>query len=527
MDKEYIKIKKALISVYDKSGLLPFAKFLIQQNVEIISTGGTAKLLTDNGIKVTKVSDITKYPEILGGRVKTLHPIIHAGLLSRADNGEDKKTMDDLNISNIDLAIVNLYPFEETINSTTDFEKIIENIDIGGPTIIRASAKNHSRVTIATDSNSYQEISDHINKFGGTSNSLRLKLAYKAFSHTAKYDSIISNWFSKQIDSSDVDSYNLSGQLNKKLRYGENPHQTADFYSINNNSGIGQMKQIQGKELSYNNINDTDAALQLILDFKNSQPTIAIIKHANPCGVASAKNLNEAYRLALRCDPVSAFGGIIVSNKELDASTAKNIIKVFSEVIIAPSATEEAIDIVKEKKNLRLLLLNNIYNSEVDNKIIKSVFGGFLIQDRDDLIITKENLKVVTKKMPSDEEISDLIFAFKIAKHVKSNAIIYAKNQSTVGIGAGQMSRVDSSRIAAYKADYASKLLNMDKSLASGCVIASDAFFPFSDGLEAAIEVGATAVIQPGGSMRDNEVIKAADDANVSMVFTGIRHFRH
>jgi len=527
MNQNYIKIKKALISVYDKDGLLPFAKFLIKKNIEIISTGGTAKLLNDNGIKVTKVSDITKYPEILGGRVKTLHPVIHAGLLSRINNKEDKQTMDDLNISNIDLAIVNLYPFEETINSTNDFTKIIENIDIGGPTIIRAAAKNHNRVTIATDVNSYEEITNQINEYGGTNNSLRLKLAYKAFSHTAKYDSLISNWFSKQINPSDIEYYNLSGQLNKKLRYGENPHQTADFYSINNNSGISQIKQMQGKDLSYNNINDTDAALQLMLDFKNSKPTIAIIKHANPCGVASAEHLNEAYKLALRCDPVSAFGGIIISNKELDVSTAENIIKVFSEVIIAPSATTDAINIVKKKKNLRLLLLDNIYNSEVDNKIIKSVFGGFLIQDRDDCIITKEDLKVVTKKIPSEKEISDLIFAFKIAKHVKSNAIIYAKNQSTVGIGAGQMSRVDSSRIAAYKADYASKLLNMKKSLASGCVIASDAFFPFSDGLEAAIEVGATAVIQPGGSMRDDEVIKAADNANISMVFTGIRHFKH
>jgi phosphoribosylaminoimidazolecarboxamide formyltransferase/IMP cyclohydrolase len=517
-----IEIKRALISVYDKTGIIEFAKGLEKEGVEIISTGGTATLLAQNGIQVKAIEEITKFPEILGGRVKTLHPNIYAGILSRLNNTDDSDIIKNLSIQEIDLVVVNLYPFQKIVETTDNLNQIIENIDIGGPSMIRASAKNYNRVSIVTNIESYPSILEDIQNNGGLSEEGRAVLAADAYCVTASYDAMIANWFKKYLGYTNHEEIISLSRDEKILRYGENPHQNASLRT-NSSTGFGSIEKLQGKELSYNNINDADAALQLINDFKDDMPTFAIIKHTNPCGVAQRNNILDAYKEALSCDPTSAFGGILIANQTIDDLTAIEITKVFSEVIIAPDFTEKALQVFATKKNLRIIKFHQLLDDTSDKKIIKSVFGGYLIQDRDEFVIQKNNLKVVTKKKPDDTQIDDLIFAFKVAKHVKSNAIVYAKNKKTIGIGAGQTSRVDSSRIAIQK--YHENLVDKDEK--SGCVIASDAFFPFSDGLSAAIDFGVKAVIQPGGSIRDDDVIKTADKSNVAMVFTGFRHFKH
>ena len=523
-------IKRALISVSDKKGIVKFASALNNAGIKIISTGGTFSELKNANIEVKDVSSVTNFPEILDGRVKTLHPKIHGGLLNIRNNKNHQKTINEQKIENIDLLIVNLYPFEDTIKNKSDYKTCIENIDIGGPAMIRAAAKNHESVGVIVDPNDYDEIINEINDndLSLTKETLK-KLAFKAFARTAAYDSMISNWLSNELDIP-LDKYkSIGGIEHQNLRYGENPHQKAKFYNDGSNvCGLITANQIQGKELSYNNINDTNAAFELVSEFDpNLKPAVAIIKHANPCGVATGDSLNSAYKKALRCDSVSAFGGIIALNKELDVETAKEISEIFTEVIIAPSISDEAKNILSSKKNLRVLITGGLADPEKSGVMIKSVAGGFLAQTKDNIIIDKDNLKVVTKRQPSDRELDDLLFAFKVAKHVKSNAIVYAKDGSTVGIGAGQMNRLDSSRIAARKSDDAAKMINLEEPLAVGSVVASDAFFPFADGLMAAADAGVTAIIQPGGSIRDDEVIEAANNADLAMLFTGIRHFNH
>ncbi len=522
MTKNIIRIKRALISVFDKTNIVEFASQLQSLGIEIISTGGTSKLLLENKVPVVNIEDITEFPEILGGRVKTLHPNIYGGILSRLNNDEDSKALQNHNITEIDLVVVNLYPFQKTIESNNSIEEIVENIDIGGPSMIRASAKNYERVTIVTNSEKYSKIISQIQKQGGLDLEERMKLAAEAFALTSSYDNIISNWFSSRVKDTNLNNLKSKNSSEKLLRYGENPHQSASL-KITGENGFGSIEQLQGKELSYNNINDIDAAMQLINDFFQDRPTFAIIKHANPCGVAQKDTILDAYLSALSCDPTSAFGGILISNSTIDEETAAEITKIFSEVVIAPDFTEKSIEIFNKKKNLRIIKYNNISDNDLDTKLIKSVYGGYLIQDRDTHIIEKEQLKIVTNSQPTESELNDLIFAFKIVKHVKSNAIVYVKNMQTIGIGAGQTSRVDSSKIAIQK--FYENI--PDNKFRDGCVIASDAFFPFSDGLDAAIEFGVKSVIQPGGSIRDEEVIETANKAKISMVFTGIRHFKH
>ncbi len=523
-------IKRALISVSNKKGIVKFANALNNAGIKIISTGGTFSELKKANIEVKDVSSVTNFPEILDGRVKTLHPKIHGGLLNIRSNKNHQRTINEEKIENIDLLVVNLYPFEDTIKNKSDYKTCIENIDIGGPAMIRAAAKNHDSVGVIVDPNDYNEIINEMNDndLSLTKETLK-KLALKAFARTAAYDSMISNWLSNELDIPLGKYKSIGGIEHQNLRYGENPHQEAKFYyDGSNNCGLITANQIQGKELSYNNINDTNAAFELVSEFDPSlKSAVAIIKHANPCGVATGDSLNSAYKKALRCDSVSAFGGIIALNKELDVETAKEISKIFTEVIIAPSISDEAKNILSSKKNLRVLITGGLADPEKSGVMIKSVAGGFLAQTKDNIIIDKENLKVVTKRKPSDQELDDLLFAFKVAKHVKSNAIVYAKDGSTVGIGAGQMNRLDSSRIAARKSDDAAKMINLEEPLAVGSVVASDAFFPFADGLMAAANAGVTAIIQPGGSIRDDEVIEAANNANLAMLFTGIRHFNH
>ena len=523
-------IKRALISVSDKKGIVKFASALNDAGIEIISTGGTFLELKNANIDVKDVSSVTSFPEILDGGVKTLHPKIHGGLLNIRSNKDHQKTISEQEIENIDLLVVNLYPFEDTIKNKSDYETCIENIDIGGPAMIRAAAKNHQSVGVIVDPDDYDEIINEMsdNDLSLTKETLK-KLALKAFARTAAYDSIISNWLSNELDIPLGKYKSIGGIEHQNLRYGENPHQKAKFYNDGSNvCGLITANQIQGKELSYNNINDTNAAFELVSEFDPSlKSAVAIIKHANPCGVATGDNLNSAYKKALRCDSVSAFGGIIALNKELDSETAKEISKIFTEVIIAPSINNEAKNILSSKKNLRVLITGGLANPEKSGVMIKSVAGGFLTQTKDNITVDKENLKVVTKRQPSEQELDDLLFAFKVAKHVKSNAIVYAKDGSTVGIGAGQMNRLDSSRIAARKSDDAAKMINLEEPLAVGSVVASDAFFPFADGLMAAADAGVTAIIQPGGSIRDDEVIEAANNAGLAMLFTGIRHFNH
>ncbi len=522
------KIARALLSVSDKTGLVDFAKALRQHGVEIVSTGGTARLLRDAGIAVTDVAEITGLPEMMDGRVKTLHPKIHGGLLAVRGNEAHEKALADHAIPPIELLVVNLYPFEQTVAGGADFETCIENIDIGGPAMIRAAAKNHESVTVVVDPADYSLVLDEMDAHGGaTSHVLRKSLAARAFARTAQYDAAISAWFAGALGDKTPRTRAIAGTLAEALRYGVNPHQWAAFYRTGERHfGVATAVQVQGKELSYNNLNDTDAAYELVAEFDPSlSAAVAIIKHANPCGVALGATLAEAYRKALACDSVSAFGGIVALNRELDAEAAREIVKIFTEVIIAPDASDEATAIVAEKKNLRLLLAGVLPDPKAEGLTFRSLAGGFLVQSRDNGVVA--GLKVVTKRKPTDKELADLIFAFTVAKHVKSNAIVYARDGATVGIGAGQMSRVDAARMAAWKAGDAARAQGLKQSLTQGSVAASDAFFPFPDALMAIAEAGATAVIQPGGSMRDDEVIEAADSAGLAMVFTGIRHFRH
>lgn len=520
-------ISRALISVSDKAGLTTLGRFLADSGVEILSTGGSATALRDAGIPVTDVSDHTGFPEIMDGRVKTLHPTIHGGILARRDDPTHQDAMAKHAIAPIDLVVVNLYPFESTVAGGGDFDACIENIDIGGPALIRAAAKNHAFVTVVTDADDYETVIAEMKANGGaTTPELRQRLAGAAYGRTAAYDAAISTWFAAQNGEDFPKRAIVSGTIVDTLRYGENPHQKAAFYRTGDTRpGVATATQLQGKELSYNNLNDTDAAFELVAEF--DRPAVAIIKHANPCGVAQGDTLMDAYPLALRCDPVSAFGGIIAVNRPLDAATAGLIADLFAEVVIAPSIEAGAREVLAAKKNLRVLETGAMPDPAAAATNVRMIAGGFLMQNRDAVIIDPDALQMVTKRLPDEREINDLIFAFAVAKHVKSNAIVYARDGATVGIGAGQMSRVDSSRIAARKSADAAEAAGMAEPLAKGSVVASDAFFPFADGLLAAADAGATAVIQPGGSIRDDEVIAAADAAGLAMVFTGIRHFRH
>ncbi len=523
-----IAIRRALLSVSDKSGLIELGHALHGAGTEILSTGGSAAALREAGIPVKEVADHTGFPEMMDGRVKTLHPKIHGGLLALRDKDSHIAAMQDHDIGAIDLVAINLYPFEATVASGADFETCIENIDIGGPAMVRSAAKNHGFVTIITDPDDYAPVINEIKEQGGTTLETRRRLAAKAYSRTGSYDAAIANWFAEQNGETFPDRMPFAGTKIQECRYGENPHQVAAFYTnAEKRPGIATAVQHQGKELSYNNLNDTDAAFELVSEFEASTPTVAIVKHANPCGVATGANLLDAYNKALKCDPVSAFGGIVALNGTLDATTAEAIIKVFTEVIIAPDVTDEAKAIIGTKKNLRLLTTGAMADPEQAAKMVKSVAGGYLVQNRDTGKVARTDLKVVTKREPTGQELDDMLFAFRVGKHVKSNAIVYVRDGMTVGIGAGQMNRRDSSRIAAIRAGEAAEMAGETTSLAKGSVVASDAFFPFADGLLAAAEAGATAVIQPGGSMRDQEVIDAADEAGLAMVFTGMRHFRH
>ncbi|WP_339777371.1 bifunctional phosphoribosylaminoimidazolecarboxamide formyltransferase/IMP cyclohydrolase [uncultured Thalassospira sp.] len=522
------RIARALISVSDKTGLVEFAKALHEQGVEILSTGGSAKAIEAAGIPVKEVASHTGFPEIMDGRVKTLHPKIHGGLLGRRSVSSHMQAMTDNDITPIDLVAVNLYPFEETVAKGADYDTCIENIDIGGPGMIRSAAKNHESVTVIVDPADYgRVVAEMGDNAGATTYETRRALAAKAYARTGAYDAAISTWFAGQLGETFPQRLNVSAELKQTLRYGENPHQQAAFYTNGKNRpGVATATQLQGKELSFNNLNDTDAAFELVSEF-SEKPAVAIIKHANPCGVAEGETLIDAYHKALSCDPVSAFGGIIAVNRTLDAATAEEIAKLFAEVVIAPDADEAAKAVLTAKKNLRVLLTGGMANPEEADMTLRSLSGGYLLQNRDAGRVKREDLKVVTKRAPSDQELNDLLFAFRVGKHVKSNAIVYVKEGKTVGIGAGQMSRVDSSRIAAWKAEEASKNAGEETVRTEASVVSSDAFFPFADGLLAAVKAGATAVIQPSGSMRDQEVIDAADENNIAMVFTGMRHFRH
>jgi len=522
------KIARALLSVSDKTGLADFARALRKHGVEIVSTGGTAKLLRDAGIEVTDVAEITGMPEMMDGRVKTLHPNIHGGLLAVRGNAAHEKALAEHAIPAIDLLAVNLYPFEKTVAAGADFDTCIENVDIGGPALIRAAAKNHASVTVVVDPADYAGVLAEMDENGGaTTQALRQSLAGHAFARTAAYDAAIAAWFAGKLGERTPKTRAIAGTLAEALRYGENPHQWAAFYRTGERHfGVATAVQVQGKELSYNNLNDTDAAYELVAEFDPKRSAaVAIIKHANPCGVALGATLAEAYRKALACDPVSAFGGIVALNRNLDADAAREIVKIFTEIIIAPDASDQAKAIIAEKKNLRLLLAGGLPDPAAQGLTFRSLAGGFLVQSRDNGVVAE--LKVVTKRKPTDKELADLVFAFTVAKHVKSNAIVYARDGATVGIGAGQMSRVDAARMAAWKAADAARAQGLARSLTEGSVAASDAFFPFPDALMVIAQAGATAVIQPGGSMRVDEVIAAADAAGLAMVFTSMRHFRH
>jgi phosphoribosylaminoimidazolecarboxamide formyltransferase/IMP cyclohydrolase len=530
MPERLRRITRALISVSDKAGLAEFARSLAQHGIELISTGGTANALAAAGLKVRDVSALTGFPEMLDGRVKTLHPKVHGALLAIRDNADHAAAIRSHGIAPIDLLVVNLYPFEATVAKGAPFDHCIENIDIGGPAMIRAAAKNHADVTVVVDAEDYPAVLDELAAHGGaTTLELRRKLAAKAYARTAAYDAAIANWFAQQTAEPAPAYRSIGGQLAEALRYGENPHQSAAFYRTpEQRFGVATARQLQGKQLSYNNINDTDAAYECVAEFDPARTAACVIvKHANPCGVAEAATMLDAYRRALACDPTSAFGGIVALNRTLDAEAARAVTEIFTEVIIAPDATDEAIGIVRTKKNLRLLLAGGLPDPRAGGLGFKSVAGGLLVQSRDNAVVDDMALKVVTRRPPTNAELADLTFAFRVAKHVKSNTIVYARDRSTVGIGAGQMSRIDSARIAARKAQDAAAEAGLAEPLTKGSVAASDAFFPFADGLLVAIEAGATAVIQPGGSMRDDEVIKAADAAGIAMVFTGVRHFRH
>jgi len=524
------RISRALISVSNKTGLIDLARALAARGIEIISTGGTAAALKQAGLAVLDASEVTGFPEMMDGRIKTLHPAIHGGLLAVRNDPTHLAAMLAHNIAPIDLLIVNLYPFEEALRRKAPPNEMIENIDVGGPAMIRGAAKNHLDVVVIVDPDDYAGLIAELQQNdGSTLLPFRRRLAQKAYAHTAAYDAVISNWLALQTGEETPDWRAFGGKLAQRLRYGENPHQSAGFYTdAQARPGIATARQLQGKELSFNNLNDTDAAYELVAEFDPSATAaVAVIKHANPCGVGQAQGLLEAYEKALACDPVSAFGGIVALNRRLDAAAARRIVETFTEVIIAPEADEAAIAIVAAKKNLRLLLAGVTPDPRSPSMTFRSVAGGMLTQGRDNSVIDDIALKTVTKRQPSPSELSDLKFAWRVAKHVKSNAIVYARDGATIGIGAGQMSRLDASRLAAQKASEAARAAGRPDPLASGFVVASDAFFPFADGLLAAAAAGATAVIQPGGSLRDAEVIAAANDKGLAMVFTGVRHFKH
>jgi phosphoribosylaminoimidazolecarboxamide formyltransferase / IMP cyclohydrolase len=518
-------IRRALLSVSDKAGLVPFAKALAACRIALVSTGGTAKALADAGFAVTEVATATGFPEMLDGRVKTLHPAIHGGLLARRDRPDHLAALVEHGIGEIDLLVCNLYPFAATVASGAGREACVENIDIGGVALIRAAAKNHEFVAVVTDPGDYDQLLAEMAR-DGTSLEFRRTLAAKAFSLTAAYDAAIAGWMAREERIEFPETLSLAGRLVEIARYGENPHQAGAVYRTDGQRpGVASAKLLQGKEMSYNNYADTDAAFELVAEFH--EPAVIIVKHANPCGVATGKDLCAAWDRALACDPVSAFGGIVAVNRTLDAATAEEIAKIFVEVIIAPEADEAAASLLARKGNLRLLVTGGMPDPTAPGMIFRSLAGGFLVQGRDAAVASPSDLKIVTKRGPSAAEIADLIFADTVAKHVKSNAIVFAKDGATVGIGAGQPSRVDSAKIAVAKAADMQKAAGLPESPAKGAVMASDAFFPFADGLETGIAAGITAVIQPGGSRRDDEVIAAADKAGIAMVFTGTRHFRH
>lgn len=523
-------IRRALISVSDKTGLIELGQALAERGVELLSTGGSAKAMREAGLAVKDVSEVTGFPEMMDGRVKTLHPKVHGGLLALRDNDDHAAAMTEHGIDAIDLLVVNLYPFEATVAAGADYDTCIENIDIGGPAMIRAASKNAAFVNVIVDVEDYAKLLGDMDQHGGgTCAKFRKKLAQKAYARTAAYDAAVSNWMADQLALEAPKRRAVAGELKQTLRYGENSHQKAAFYTDGSNRpGVATAQQLQGKELSYNNINDTDAAFELVAEFDPANgPACAIIKHANPCGVAVGASLTDAYQKAFDCDRTSAFGGIVALNQPLDAATASKIVEIFTEVVIAPGASDEAKEIFAAKKNLRLLLTDGLPDPRRPIMAYKQVAGGMLVQDKDVGYVGMDDLKVVTKKAPSEQEMADLLFAWKVAKHVKSNAIVYVKGGATVGVGAGQMSRLDSANVAAAKAARMATELGMDESPAKGSAVASDAFFPFADGLLEAAAAGGKCVIQPGGSMRDDEVIAAADEAGLAMVFTGMRHFRH
>ena len=520
-------IRRALISVSDKSGIVPFARALVERGVALVSTGNSARTLAEAGLPVTEVAAVTGSPEMLDGRVKTLHPAIHGGLLARRDRPDHLATLAEHGIGEIDLLVSNLYPFAQTVASGAGREDCVENIDIGGPALIRAAAKNHEFVTVITDPADYDLVLAEMDaNAGATTLDLRRRLARKAYALTASYDAAIALWFAKDEGVAFPETLVGAARLVEETRYGENPHQKAALYrNDEQRPGVATARQVQGKELSYNNYADTDAAFELVAEL--AEPAVAIIKHANPCGVALGRGLQDAWDRALACDPVSAFGGIVAVNRKLDAATAAAIAEIFVEVVIAPDADPAAAEALARRRDLRLLLTGGLPDPKAEGWMVHSLSGGLLVQQRDRVTATRGMLKVVTKRAPSDSEIVDLLFADTVAKHVKSNAIVFVKNGATVGIGAGQPSRVDSVKIAAAKAVEMGRAAGLSEPPTRGSVVASDAFYPFADGLEAAIEAGATAAIQPGGSRRDAEVIAAADAAGIAMVFTGIRHFRH
>ena len=525
-----VKIRRALLSVSNKSGLVEFAAELSERGVELVSTGGTAAALSEAGLTVRDVSELTGFPEMMDGRVKTLHPKVHGGLLAVRGLADHEAAAEAHGIEMIDLLVVNLYPFEATVRRKAEFATCIENIDIGGPAMIRAAAKNHDGVVTIVDGDDYGALLAEIEEHGGgTTLAFRRQMAAKAYARTAAYDAAISNWMAGEIGEPTPAYRAVGGRLVQGLRYGENPHQTAALYKTGEfRPGVASASQLQGKELSYNNLNDTDAAYELVAEFDaDHEAAVAIIKHANPCGVACAATLAEAYRAALKCDPVSAFGGIIALNRTVDAETAEEIVKLFAEVVIAPNVSDDARRVFEAKRNLRVLTAGDLPDPRQSGLLVRSMAGGMLVQSRDNSVVADIELKVVTEREPSAQELADLKFAFQVAKHVKSNAIVFAKGRATVGIGAGQMSRIDSTRIAHQKSKDAAEAVGETEPLTAGAVVASDAFFPFPDGVLAAADAGATAVIQPGGSIKDDEVIQAANERGLAMVLTGVRHFRH
>ena len=517
---------RALISLSDKTGLEDAARAMHEAGVELVSTGGTRAAIAGFGLPVKDVADLTGFPEMMDGRVKTLHPVVHGGLLGVRDAADHAEAMATHNIGPIDIVWVDLYPFESTVASGAGFDAVVENIDIGGPAMIRSGSKNHGYVAVCVDQASVADLLEALKADGATTLALRKRLAARAFARTAAYDAAVSGWFAQQVGDTAPARKSISGSLAETLRYGENPHQTGAFYRTGDTRpGVAHARQLQGKELGYNNIADADAAYELVAEFES--PACVIVKHANPCGVAVGKDLGEAYARALECDAVSAFGGVIAVNRPLTGADARAITEIFTEVVIAPGADDEARAVFAAKKNLRLLITDGLPDPHGPGEVFRSVAGGFLVQSRDRSLIKPADLRIVTRRQPTPQEIEDMLFAFTIAKHVKSNAIVYAKDGQTAGIGAGQMNRRDSARIAAIRAREAGETKGLAHSLAQGSACASEAFFPFADGLLEAVAAGATSVIQPGGSMRDAEVIAAADEQNIAMAFTGVRVFRH